>query len=74
MMRAVCSILYFYIATGGFTIAKGYRRGSIGVVSRETANNVVRALVPVSEEEKTRTILLAVSLLTSYDYLILARL
>ena len=31
-----------------------YRRDSIAVVSKEAVNNVVRALVPVPEEEKTK--------------------
>ena len=33
---------------------KSYRRGSIALTSKTSANNVVRALVPVSEEEKMK--------------------
>ena len=33
---------------------KPYRRGSIALTSKNSANNVVRALVPVPEEDKTK--------------------
>ena len=33
---------------------KSYRRGSIALTSKTSANNVVRALVPVAEEDKTK--------------------
>ena len=33
---------------------KTYRRGSIALTSKESSNNVVRALVPVPEEDKTK--------------------